>query len=165
MGNFFRTLHENENYAEWSLLLDWLVSNERFKGWTSGYIGEFTKKIKRLPGIGEQTYICDSIKNLKFPQRRPQSIRILFGRGDGEARDLIRHIRNGIAHGNAKTCMCKQGLFIEIKDYGKEGIQTAYIFMPLHYIKQIYTLFLEVEKSRTNNKPKRKSTKKKRKNT
>ena len=105
MSRLFNDLLSEGLIENWAGLLDWLFDDERFssqRGWTSGYVGAFTKKVKRISKIGKGNYSYDSIKNLSFPNTKSSSIKMIHAKGDGEARDLVRHIRNGIAHGKTK---------------------------------------------------------------
>lgn len=159
MSNLFCRLVDENLYKDWAILLDWLFDDDKFQNWSAGYVGSLTKKIKRLPLIGKDTYCYESAKNIKFPKnvRNPKFL-VLMTKGDGEAKDLIRHIRNGIAHGKTNILKINNELYIEIIDYTKKGTQSAYICIPISYITQIQKLFLEVKKSKDNDK---KSTKKK----
>ena len=153
MSRLFNDLVSEGLIENWAGLLDWLFDDERFssqRGWTSGYVGAFTKKVKRISKIGKGNYSYDSIKNLSFPHTKSNSIKIIHAKGDGEARDLVRHIRNGIAHGKTKIAKPNSILHIEILDYNKQNEQTAYIYVPISCIFDIYNIYLEVEKSKNN---------------
>lgn len=151
MAKLFDGLVTEGLYYDWASLLDWMFDDEKFSNWTSGYVGSLSKKIKKMPKLSKTNYIYDSAKNLPFDKKHnKRSIKILLAKGDGEAKDFIRHIRNGIAHG--KTSIIKKGdvLYIEIVDYSnskKQKMQTAYIFMPISYISEIHKLYNDVKKS------------------
>ena len=151
MGRFFERLVDEGLYNEWALLLDWLFDDYRFSNWSSGYVGSLTKKIKRLPYLGKESYIYDIAKNIQFPDNM-NHICIMMTKGDSESKDLIRHIRNGIAHGKSKVYKKDQELYIEICDYTTKGMQSAYIFIPLEYIGQIHKLYLDVKKAKEHSK-------------
>lgn len=158
MSRLFNDLLSEGLIENWAGLLDWLFDDERFssqRGWTSGYVGAFTKKVKRISKIGKGNYSYDSIKNLSFPNTKSSSIKMIHAKGDGEARDLVRHIRNGIAHGKTKISKPNSILHIEILDYNKQSEQTAYIYVPISCIFDIYNIYLEVEKSKNNSIKKR----------
>ena len=70
MGKLFNRLVDEGLYKDWASLLDWLFDDNRFQNWSSGYVGALTKKIKRLPQIGNNTYFYDCAKNLIFPSER-----------------------------------------------------------------------------------------------
>lgn len=158
MSKLFNKLDEEGLFNRWAKLLDWLFDDDRFsanKGWTSGYVGSFIKKVKRMPNLGNVNYVYDSIKNLSFSDYKPKTLTIIHAKGSGESRDLVRHIRNGIAHGKTSLSKPEGELHIEILDYNKQKEQTAYIFMPLKYIFLIYDIYMQVEKSKNNSIKKR----------
>lgn len=146
MEKLFERLANEGLLKDWAPLLDWLFDENRFQNWSPGYIGSLTKKIKRLPRIGNDTYFYDQAKNLDFPNEHPKHILIMMTKGDSEARDLIRHIRNGVAHGRTNLIHQKDGWYIEIIDYSKPQSQSAYLYMPIDYINQIYGFYQDVKK-------------------
>ena len=144
-------LNKQAALNEWALLLDWLFNDNKFDHWSSGYVGSLSKKIKRLDNLGKSNYVYDTYKNLSYPNIGfNKTVKIVMTKSNGEAKDLIRHIRNGIAHGNTNVYKTKGKLFIEITDYNKRKQQTAYIYIPIEYVTRIHTLFKEVEKSKNN---------------
>ncbi len=152
MAHLFRRLDEISIYQDWADLFDWLFDDNRFKNWTSGYVGSLAKKIKRLPHVGNNTYRYAKVDEVVFPtSQNNRTFCILMTRGDGEAKDLIRHIRNGIAHGNAKIVNVSGERYIEILDYSKGGRQSAYLCIPVSYIQQIYQLYEDVNRGRIHN--------------
>ena len=160
MSNFFRTLiNYNNLYNEWASILDWLFDDGKFSDksiWTKGKVASLTKKVKRFEkfSVGE-TYIYDSIKNLNFPDERSDDILVISSKGDSESKELIRHIRNGIAHGKAELFCNKGELYVEIKDYkdSSKKQQTAYICFPMSYIGRILKIYNEIQSSIKNVKP------------
>lgn len=153
MGNLFNRLESEGLYHEWAVLLDWLFDDDRFRDWPSGYVGALTKKIKRLPFVGDETYFWENAKNICFPTHKAEKkLLIMMVKGDSEVKDLVRHIRNGIAHG--KTTLFKQNgvLFIEIVDFSKGGSQSAYLCLPIDYVNKIYKLYQDVKNSWKNKK-------------
>ena len=100
-----------------------------------------------MPGLGENDYMYDAIKNLSFPKRMTkQKIKVLSGRHGGEAKDWVRHIRNGIAHGKTRMIKESDELWIEIKDYNKSGDQTAYMYFPISYVCKTFEIYKEIDK-------------------
>ncbi len=162
MSTLFEKLVEEGIYSEWASLLDWLFDDKKFTNWSSGYVGSLSKKIKRLNGFGKNNYIYDTYKNISYPGNSSRkSIKVVMTKGNGETKDLVRHIRNGIAHGNSTLIKNNGKLNIEIMDYNTSGQQTAYIYIPIDYITKIHALFKEVEKSKNNDRCGRKTTYKK----
>ena len=64
---------------------------------------------------------------------------------DGLCKDIVRHIRKGIAHGKTKFKKVKKQLYIEISDYNKLGKnKTAYMFIPMEIIIKIQKIYKEI---------------------
>ena len=150
MSKFFDRLVSEGVYNEWYEILDWLF-DDKFKNWTKGQIGCFTKQVKKLPKIGKKTYQAGSVKNLVFPKTMDEHklLKIIISKTGSEGRDIVRHIRNGIAHGRTRIYKPNGILHIEITDYKDESRkkQTAYIYMPLNYINEILKIYKSIEKT------------------
>ena len=145
--NFFVDLVDYNLISEWGSLLDWFFNDNKFDNWSSQQVGKLTKRIKRMDGINEDTYKYTSIKNINFPKRRPNDVKVLLGKSESVSRDFIRHIRNGIAHGKTKIIRKNAKLWVEIKDNNTKKQPTAYLFMPIQYIYDIHEYFTEIDKS------------------
>ena len=159
MGNLFQNIVDDNLFNDWAATLDWLFNDKKFdatKGWTSGYVRSLTTKVQGICGFSkDKTYCHNAIKHLTFPTTRDKTILALFSNGDSECKDFIRHIRNGIAHGNTHCIRKKGELYIEIKDYDSTGkTQTAYFYFPISYITQVHKLYMDVEKSIKNKRKK-----------
>lgn len=160
MSDFFRGLIDKGLINDWGNILDWIFNDERFdnNGWNSSYIGLFAKKIQKIEKISEN-FQHGSIKNLNFPilniDKTSIKTYVIFADDNGIGRSIIKHIRNGIAHGMTRYIKTKNELYIEIKDYSddKKTKQTAYIYFPMRNIIDIYNVYKEVEKSINNNRP------------
>lgn len=153
MNKLFNNLVNEGLLNSWAEMLDWLFDDNRFSaedGWTIGYVGAFIKKVKRMHNFKSNNYQYGAIKNLKFPSTDKREPIIIHSKGKGESRDLIRHIRNGIAHGRTKISRLKGELYIEIFDYNKDGQRTAYIFISLGQLQLIYKAYTAVKKSKEN---------------
>lgn len=154
MSKLFKGLVSEGVFEKWASLLDWLFDDDRFssdRGWSSGYVGAFIKKVKRLPNWGDSSYAYDFAQKINFEKYKADGLTIVHARGDAESRDLVRHIRNGIAHGKTRLSKPNGELFIEILDYGKKKEQTAYMFMPLSCLFSIYEIYLQIEKVKNGN--------------
>ncbi|MFQ7139835.1 MAG: hypothetical protein ACLRQK_10435 [Evtepia sp.] len=155
VAGFFSLLIDKDLYQSWAKTLDWLFDDNRFakeKGWTPGQVGKFTKKAKKLLGVKDEYFICAKLDLINFPESRQyHNPVIMMGTDNSMARALVRHIRNGIAHGKTAIYKEKEELYIEIKDYGKTSGnlsgQTAYLYFPLSYIHKLYELYAEIEKA------------------
>lgn len=153
MKGFFTQLDENNLIKEWVDVLDWILNDHRFspdKGWSSGYVGQFTKKVKKFDGFGESGFMSKPQKELVFPNESVGfTPLVLMQKDQSEGKELIRHIRNGIAHGRT-SIKKKSELYIEICDYRSDGItQSAYINMPLRYVVDMQKLYNDIEKAQS----------------
>lgn len=166
MGNFFSQLANYELISTWADTLDWLLDDRRFStadGWTTGYVGAFTKNIKKLPHFSDKNYHYGSAKNINFPnvtksKNKPKKPTFYLAKHECEGRDIVRHIRNGIAHGNAQIYHVGKDFYIEILDYRSDKQQTAYIAIPLDYITEIHRLYeIKLKAIKDNNTKRRKS--------
>ncbi len=175
MSKFFDKLESERLLSSWASTLDWLFDDTKFSetnNWNSGYVGQFTKRVKKLKYLSNKdkriTYgkvNCGDFPNQNSKSRRKRTPYIVMKSGDCFARDLIRHIRNGIAHGQTNIYKFKSDLYIEIMDYSDKSKspekQTAFICIPLFYIVSFNAIYNEINKSIMNTKPKdRMATKK-----
>ena len=160
MSNFFKDLLYKNLIHEWTPILDWLFDDSKFdkKIWSSGFVGSFTKKVKKLDHIRKDNYEYCKRDEIIFPTKfdKNDPVKIKMVAGNGEARDIIRHIRNGVAHGQSKLLTGKEITYIEIIDYNKNREQTAYISLPIEHIGLIYKFYLEIEKNIAKNNEKSK---------
>ena len=70
---------------------------------------------------------------------------IIHSKGDGsEGRDLVRHLRNGIAHGKTKVFSRDGHLWFELKDYNTKKEPTAYTALPIGYLSQLQSIYISV---------------------
>ncbi len=149
MSKLFVNLVNSGLISSWASLLDWLFDDEKFKGWTPNLLGKYIKKLKKMHGLNEDNYKYDAIKNLSFPKRiTRRKVKILSGRQGGEAKDWVRHFRNGIAHGKTRIIKEPDEFWIEVKDYNKSGDQTAYIYFPTSYIIKTFEMYKEINKQK-----------------
>lgn len=149
MSKLFINLVNNNQINSWAPLLDWLFDDGKFNCWSPYLLGRYIKRLKELVGLGENNYKYGTSRNLSFPKRlTKRKIKIVSGRHDGEAKDWVRHIRNGIAHGNTRLIKESDELWIEIKDYNKSGTQTAYMFFPTNYIFRTFDIYKVIDKQK-----------------
>lgn len=150
MAKLFAELVSANLIKDWAGTLDWLFDDNRFdkdKGWNRGKVGAFTKKVKKQLGCGKNNYEYKLAKDVNFPKRSRRKKTVVHCRGDSEGRDLVRHIRNGIAHGKTEVRRNNDDLYIEIYDYNRSNQQTAYIFIPVNDILVIHQCYAEIEQS------------------
>ena len=157
MATFFSNLLNIGELNKWASLLDWLFDGDKFNNWDPNKVTRFTKRLKNQLGLGDYNYIHASYKNLTFPKRlKKGEVIVISGSQLSEGKDLVRHIRNGIAHGNARI-ISDNGYWIELKDFKmskrnkteqKENNQTAYIYFPIEYVFKIFDLYKEIKKQK-----------------
>lgn len=156
----FSALLKKKEFSHYADTLDWLLSDNKFKKsvWDQQKVQQLTKSIYKIKGFSRDRLIYRSKKTLIFPKRgdylKYQSFTFYVARGESIAKDLIRHIRNGIAHGNITLHDIKGNLIVELLDFGKESKQsdgqTAYMVFPLYFLNDLYSLYRKkdcVEKS------------------
>lgn len=168
MSKFFNCLVSEKLINDWASTLDWLFDDLKFskdRNWNGGYTSSFTKKIKKIKYLSDKenrVIYRTKIKHTEFPNQCKMNNKrtpyVMMLQGDGFARDLVRHIRNGIAHGETSIKKVCDELYIEILDFSDKsktpGKQTAYLFMPLSYITQFYRIYDDINNSIMNTKKK-----------
>lgn len=172
MAKFFSTLHREQIIGSWIETLDWLFDDQKFSeayNWNRGYLSNYTKRVKKLKGIADNKNIVYPGDASQFPdcttnRTRKRSIYIMMTAGDSFTKDLIRHIRNGIAHGSAVVYKYGEKTFLEITDFSDNSKsvikKTAFINIPLEFVLDLYRLYCDINNSVLNTKEKdRKATK------
>lgn len=155
MGKLMQQLVEYDLIKDYAVVIDWFLSEDdkfpdvigkkNLPGWTSNDVGRFTKKVKSSIKIKSQNYKCFSYAaktRIQFPKQRYRSNsrfpKIIMTKGNGEGRDLLRHIRNGIAHGNATIYPRNQTYVIVFIDFDRDSkTQTAYMLFELEVLKEL----------------------------
>ena len=133
---FFNTLNERNLFQQYAQVLDWILCDGKFEKsiWDNkNKIQAFTKALHKLDRFSTSRLHYGAKKNITFPAKGDYDqfeIPTLFmSKGESEARDFVRHLRNGIAHGNVEVIDKGNELILELLDYGKEenqeGGQTA----------------------------------------
>ena len=175
MGKFFKCLVSEKLIDGWALTLDWLFDDLKFskdRNWNGGYTSSYTKKVRSLKYLSEKEnrVVYGKCKTTHFPnqnqkQQEKRVPYIVMTHGESFARDLIRHIRNGIAHGETNISKVGSELYIEIIDYSDKSKspnkQTAYLFIPLSYITQFCKIYEDINKSIMNTTKKDRNAKEK----
>ena len=161
MAEFFKELKKQNLIDEWGEILDWLLSEERFlssKGWDK-HVGDFTRRVKNSKKCPYIEWKIKKARDIDWKKDSKEKFIVLMQKTNkkekSQARNLIRHIRNGIAHGNAEIKSNGVRNMIEIKDYWvtkKAKKQTAFMRFPLKYISEWYSLYMEIEKELENKK-------------
>ena len=154
----FSTLYIKCLFKDYVEALDWILSDGKFDEtiWDNkNKVQAFTKALHKMKGFSPDVLFYGAKKDINFPSkgsyRKHEVPSIYMAKGESEARDLVRHIRNGIAHGNIELYEVDGVVIAEILDFGKDGNsasgQTAYLLIPLTYLINIYTLYHQKEKS------------------
>lgn len=160
MNNFFTQMITKQEYDEWASILGWLFDDNRFskeKGWESKRVTRFTKQAKRQLGFSDNNFIKAPVKDEKLKSDMPKDSQIVvMVSSESLGRDLIRHIRNGIAHGHVKFFKQYNELWIEIADYYNQR-PTARIIMPVWYIVKLHKIYMEIDRADTNDRSKKRS--------
>lgn len=136
---FFRDLVQNNLIDEWAENIDWLLNDKKFDKWNKNNKTHFTKVVKNLlhsNSIDYDKFKIDELKTLK-----PKTFKYAYiNSNESEGIDLVRHIRNGIAHGN---CNIKKNgdLYLAIIDYNSKNNVTARLSIPIDLIKNLRILY------------------------
>ena len=152
----FSKLDEHNLFSTYAAALDWILSDGKFSVnlWDNkNKVQAFTKAFHRMEGDSQSRIHYESKRETTFPQlgeyRQHQLFTFYIAKGNSEARDLIRHIRNGIAHGNIHVHALDGELIVELLDFGKESNQpdgqTAYMVFPLRFLNDIFELYQQKE--------------------
>lgn len=151
--NLFSFISQNRNNKEDASFFDWLFADKFDKNlWSNqNRVQSMAKRIRKLNGLRREDFICDALKRITLPEagtfKSQRCPTILFGEGDGEARGWIRHIRNGIAHGNCHAVLINGEPCLELLDFSDDSHrnQTAYILVPLEYLFETKRIYDELE--------------------
>lgn len=149
---FFESFFAEYSYENWIAFFDWLFNDDKFEGWLPSDLGGYVKEYKKHYVIKNGLYVCGKRSEVrpedynKKKCRTKKSIVIMIN-GSGEGRDLVRHIRNGIAHGRVTLCTRNGTRCLELTDYGKfgnkaeKGGQTAYMLIPVDFVYYLFELY------------------------
>lgn len=149
---YLEEFFEKNGYCKWIKIIDWILNDDKFRMWRSSDLTKYTKSFKSFEWIARGKYVYGKRTEVnpedynRRKNRQKKSI-IIMVNGQGEAKDIVRHIRNGIAHGRAKMCTRNGVKCVELKDYGKFGSteeksgQTAYMLIPIDMIEKLYDLY------------------------
>jgi hypothetical protein len=148
---FFKKLSEHNQLCGLVESLDWLLSDSRFveSRWDKNRVTRFTKQAKRLPGA-PSVWQIEASTRIAWSQKTSSTPLIQMINGDSEGKDLLRHIRNAIAHGNAAIRHRKGELLFEGRDFSNKAgkPQTAYLLFPLELISKWYELYKSIQSSK-----------------
>ncbi len=155
MGTFFRTAIDDHLLNNAPAILDWLFDDKKFesKHWTRGAKRKLTNQIRELYECPSSIFARKTggngypeIRSKRNRKRQPYAI---FSSSGSLGQDFIRHIRNGIAHGQAEFYKVKEADYIQIIDKGAKG-QSAFIAMPISHLERIYQIHQEIDSDADN---------------
>lgn len=149
---FFESFFAEFPYEKWIVVFDWLFDDRKYDDWSSPELGNFVKEFKKHDAIKNGKYVCGKRTEVTpedYNRKRCKNKKsiVIMIKGAGEGRDLVRHIRNGIAHGRAMLCTRQGTRCLEMTDYGKfgekteKGGQTAYLLIPVDFVYYLYELY------------------------
>ena len=144
-NTFFRDLVNQSLIDVWAENIDWLLNDNKFSKWTKNDKSSYTRFIKNYfknNSIDYKTFKITELKNLNVRK----TMYVYINSNISESIDIVRHIRNGIAHGN---CNIKKGknkiLYLVIIDYNKSKDITAKLCVPIDAITNIRLLYKKVK--------------------
>lgn len=153
MSEFFILLQTYNQFSQkLADALDWFLDDARFQNhkWDKTAKNIFTKKLKKIDGFTNQA-LLKKTKRVQYPKmnskanhkKKPYAV---FSSYNSIGEDFVRHIRNGIAHGNISIYQVTKNktkeFFVQIQDF-YHSKQTAFIAMPLDYLTTIKQVFEE----------------------
>ncbi len=142
---FFEQLQAKNLISSWIAILDWLFDGQRACTFKKRSKEEKTLRmedVKKLPYFKSENWVVASGKNQQWSETRTNNFCVKMVGTDSSSEALIRHIRNGIAHG---TCfiITQNGVdMLEITDYktDERNVITAYIWIPIEAMQDLYDI-------------------------
>ena len=139
-------------YADWISIFDWLLDDAKFDNWSKQKLNLFVSEYKKLNDVSQGLFVYDkkAVANpSKYDRKKSRSRKsiIIMVKGQGQAKDIVRHIRNGIFHGRATLCTRNGIRCLELADFGKygdkneRGGQTAYMLIPVYLLSEIFKIY------------------------
>lgn len=150
MGRLFAHMNTEGKLSDCCELLDMLFMNRymsNLPAWNRGYSAKYTKQMKQLVEIETTNQYTSKLGTSELIQIHEKTS-IAF--------NVLRHIRNGIAHGHADIVRRNDTLYIELRDYlsNKNEKQTAYIYLSIDTLLKFYNVHEQISKSAMNTKSK-----------
>lgn len=147
MPNLLTSLEKRNLLLDYTHTIDWYLNGGFYRPnirWTAVKKSSFTKRVKNDLGIRKKQ---NKDAGYEPCNHRSKKKKYVYTVGNGEGESLLKHIRNGIAHGNCELFFPGRTPFIEIKDFTDETRrhQTAYIYMPLENLKTIVSIYKQLD--------------------
>ena len=157
MSGFFQGIDEKFPKKQWGQVFDWLFDDSKFNkncGWDKTGHTNFTEAMKKLDSFPNTSFVYkkSSTEAPSIPSSThcPDKATVIIGDKIHIGEKVVRHIRNGVAHGNATIDERDSIFYVKISDV-KNKINTAFIYIPLSCICDICALYREIEQSFTDN--------------
>ena len=154
---FLIELHDRGILDRLLPILNWLLMDEAFSDksiWTAANVARFTKQFKSAVGFKKDAFKHEGgLAYFKSPASRHSAL-VMMSSGDSEGRDLVRHVRNSIAHGFARLydSHFDCGGFIEFLDFRHAGgkqrgstNQSALIVLSVIDLEMLYCCYRDIE--------------------
>lgn len=147
MDQFFSFIESHSLYPDLSSSLDWLFDESKFDNshWSSMRKGLLSSSIRDKLFPKPNSFQIKSTQDIEsHPSENTQTVPpfALFT-GKVLCVDLIRHIRNGIAHGHS-TCYTENNThYMKLQDFHNAKL-TAYIEIPILDITALHKLYVEI---------------------
>ena len=150
---FYKEIYSTKSPEKWLCFLDWIFDEKKYSKWSKTEFAKLTRRIIESDFIEKDKFIYGGTTKVKrfIPYKKKQEFYVVFQQSDSVSRDLIRHIRNGFAHGNIK--FKKNRSFVEILDYytksnkyTKAGEISAYLLIPVEFLFDIYNEYEKINR-------------------
>lgn len=153
MAKLLQKLHEENMLTEkWCVLIDTLLTGQythSCPNWNSGYTRKLTNAMKKIIKI-------ELGSTLEVYNCKEEIIEI--SEKEGYSANVLRHLRNGIAHGHADIIRHSNEWYIKLEDYkvsGKEKTanckeKTAYMWMTVRTLFALFEAHEQLVKSIVN---------------
>lgn len=149
-NNFLAQLQRYDLLNEHAESISWFLSEKwrALSSWKRGDKRKLANQFKKIPGFRKDHFSYGSEVDFATTRRDNAPV-IAMKKGDGQAMDWIRHLRNAIAHGNVELYFNDGQPLIEGKDFNQRGGQSAYFAIPLSYLNEIVAVFNRLTKTIT----------------
>lgn len=146
-NTFFRDLVNRSLINEWAENIDWILNDNKFCKWEKKEKIKYTKLVKqylKTSNIDYKLFTIDKLKNIHINK----SLYVYMNSNSSESLELIRHIRNGIAHGHCNINKINNELCLLIFDFKSRDVISARLCIPIKVISDLRLLYKKVMKGR-----------------
>ena len=143
-NTFFTDLVNKSLIDEWAKNIDWLLNDDKFNQWQKNEKRKFTKIIKDYLSKNDIEFKKIRISDFNVI-KAPEYNYIYINGNSSDSIDIIRHIRNGIAHGHCRIIKNRNKvLYLMIIDYTSKQDISAKINIPIALISQIRDFYKKI---------------------